>query len=200
MARSRYAVVPEEKSGGMTYTPDIPAHSVARKMVETFAEDSATRPLRLLDPAVGDGELLIHLSQQLAERLEVGVEIYGFDTEEKALQMAQERLGQRFPTLEVHFVAGSFLEFVLERFGSSGNRSLLERFYDHRFHNKLYAGRRRFITQYVEEFPLPAPQSPRGRSIIARARQIYNNTPSPETGQLQKELDDLIWESFGLER
>ena len=29
------------------------------------------------------------------------------------------------------------------------NSTFIESFYDHRFNNKLYAGRRRFITQYV---------------------------------------------------
>ena len=36
-----------------------------------------------------------------------------------------------------------------------GNSSFIEAFYDRRFNNKLYAGRRRFITQYVEHFPIP---------------------------------------------
>ena len=36
-----------------------------------------------------------------------------------------------------------------------GNSSFIECFYDRSFNNKLYAGRRRFMTQYVEQFPLP---------------------------------------------
>ena len=38
-----------------------------------------------------------------------------------------------------------------------GNSSFISEFYDLRFQNKLYAGRRRFMTQYVEQFPLPNP-------------------------------------------
>jgi len=37
------------------------------------------------------------------------------------------------------------------------NPMFIELFYDYSFCNKLYAGRRSFITQYVEKFPLPDP-------------------------------------------
>ena len=79
-----------------------------------------------------------------------------------------------------------------------GNSTFIERFYDHRFHNKLYAGRRRFITQYVETFPLPDPQSSLSKSIVAKAKKIYECIPSHESGQLQKDLNSMIWDSFGL--
>ena len=79
-----------------------------------------------------------------------------------------------------------------------GNSTFIERFYDHCFHNKLYAGRRRFITQYVEKFPLPDPQSSLSRKIIAQAKRIYECVPSQEVAHLQNELDAMIWESFGL--
>jgi hypothetical protein len=46
------------------------------------------------------------------------------------------------------------------------NSRFIEEFYDHSFHNKLYAGRRRFMTQYVERFPLPAPDKPESRRAI----------------------------------
>ena len=77
-----------------------------------------------------------------------------------------------------------------------GNSTFIEKFYDCRFHNKLYAGRRRFMTQYVEEFPLPCPHTPLGRSIIAYAKRIYDCTPSPEADHLQEELDAMIWQAL----
>ena len=78
------------------------------------------------------------------------------------------------------------------------NSTFIENFYDYRFHNKLYAGRRRFITQYVEHFPIPNPQSYIGRSIIQKAKDIYNLIPSIEADITWRELDAMIWESFGL--
>lgn len=73
------------------------------------------------------------------------------------------------------------------------NSSFIERFYDLRFNNKLYAGRRRFITQYVEQFPLPNPHTAHGQSIIAIAKRIYEKTPSSEVKVLENELDSMVW-------
>ena len=78
------------------------------------------------------------------------------------------------------------------------NSTFIEAFYDHRFHNKLYAGRRRFITQYVEHFPLPNPNSELSRSMIEFAKRIYAATPSGEADALARDLDGLVWRAFGL--
>ncbi|MCL2872759.1 MAG: N-6 DNA methylase [Betaproteobacteria bacterium] len=78
------------------------------------------------------------------------------------------------------------------------NSTFIEAFYDHRFNNKLYAGRRRFITQYVELFPLPNPKSEASVEIIALAKEIHAKTPSAEIGQLIADLDARIWRIFGL--
>jgi hypothetical protein len=78
------------------------------------------------------------------------------------------------------------------------NSRFIERFYDTRFHNKLYAGRRRFITQYVEKFPLPDPNSAISKAIIAHAKKVYARITSSQTGALQEELEGMVWEAFGL--
>jgi adenine-specific DNA-methyltransferase len=76
------------------------------------------------------------------------------------------------------------------------NSTFAEAFYDHRFNNKLYAGRRRFITQYVEQFPLPDPETPLARDIIAGAKAIYEVAPFAE--DLETKLDLMVWEAFGV--
>jgi adenine-specific DNA-methyltransferase len=78
------------------------------------------------------------------------------------------------------------------------NSSFIEVFYDHRFNNKLYAGRRRYITQYVELFPLPNPECDESVTIIELAQKIHTSTPSKTADQLAVELDLLIWRAFGL--
>jgi adenine-specific DNA-methyltransferase len=78
------------------------------------------------------------------------------------------------------------------------NSSFIEAFYDHRFHNKLYAGRRRFITQYVEGFPLPDPSRQESRTLIALAREIYDLTPTKGTKDLESQLESLVWRVFGV--
>jgi len=81
-----------------------------------------------------------------------------------------------------------------------GNSTFIEQFYDCRFHNKLYAGRRRFLTQYVEQFPLPDPAHPLCQRIIITAKQIYNLLPSSEAVRYESDLDDLVWQAFGLKK
>jgi len=79
-----------------------------------------------------------------------------------------------------------------------GNSTFVEAFYDHRFNNKLYAGRRRFITQYVEEFPLPNAETKQGEAIIAGAKAVYEAVGTPEADRLTEELDRMVWQAFGL--
>ncbi|MEM7537277.1 MAG: TaqI-like C-terminal specificity domain-containing protein, partial [Chloroflexota bacterium] len=83
-----------------------------------------------------------------------------------------------------------------------GNSSFIEEFYDHRFHNKLYAGRRRYITQYVEKFPLPDPQRKISQRIIQLSKHIYHlireDTDQNEIESIKSRLEQLVWEAFGV--
>ena len=79
-----------------------------------------------------------------------------------------------------------------------GNSRFIEEFYDHRFHNKLYSGRRRFITQYVELFPLPDPSTEIARKIIGLAREVFAKLETDDAGSLEVEIDALVSEAFGL--
>ena len=79
-----------------------------------------------------------------------------------------------------------------------GNSKFAAAFYDHEFHNKLYAGRRRFMTQYVEQFPLPDARSHLGQTLVAKAKEIHNAAPSPKVDRLEHELDMIVCDAFGL--
>ncbi len=120
----RYTVVPKEKKGGATYTPNILADFVARKIVSMIDKIPIDRPLRVLDPAIGDGELLISLLRQLANCQGLEIKVYGFETDQNALNIADSRLRKCFPAVEVNFKSESFLEFVLKHFSMDGNLSL----------------------------------------------------------------------------
>lgn len=78
------------------------------------------------------------------------------------------------------------------------NSTFIESFYDHRFNNKLYAGRRRFITQYVEQFPLPDPARKETQIIIDLAKEIHHCLPSSAADKKISELNALVWQAFGL--
>jgi methylase of polypeptide subunit release factors len=80
------------------------------------------------------------------------------------------------------------------------NSTFIERHYDIMFNNKLYAGRRRFLTQYVERFPLPSPDSECAKKVMLLAGQRLALDPAMQTAAraLELELDRLVWELFGL--
>ena len=65
--RGRFETVTRAKSEGATYTPIPLADFVAEEMLRDFSGYPADRPLRILDPAVGEGQLLISLLTQLAK-------------------------------------------------------------------------------------------------------------------------------------
>jgi hypothetical protein len=61
----RYKVVSEQKANGATYTPSPLADFVAKHVAESADFDALGKPLHILDPAIGDGELVISLLQAL---------------------------------------------------------------------------------------------------------------------------------------
>ncbi len=79
-----------------------------------------------------------------------------------------------------------------------GNSKFIEMFYDHKFNNKLYAGRRRFMTQYVEQFPIPDPATPFAKRLIALAKEIHRLKPTEDTSKLEAECEHLVENAFGI--
>lgn len=124
IAVPRYTVVPEEKAGGATYTPKILADFVARQIVGIFDGFPVGRTIRVLDPAIGDGQLLISLLEQIGDRPKLNIEVYGFETNQNAINTAYSRLRRRFPAVAAYFEQDDFLEFVLKHFGTDSKGSL----------------------------------------------------------------------------
>lgn len=82
------------------------------------------------------------------------------------------------------------------------NSSFATAFYDSVCTNRLYSGRRRFITQYVSRFPIPAVEGGMKSQIIELSRALVDEL-EPDTQEFdsaESELDELIWRSFGLEK
>ena len=109
----RYKFVSEQKAGGATYTPSNLADFVARQIVAVADIQPRERLLRVLDPAVGDGALLISLVNELAKHTAINVEVYGFDTNEQAVVEARARIVSMHPKVAVRLEVGNFLEYVL---------------------------------------------------------------------------------------
>ena len=75
------------------------------------------------------------------------------------------------------------------------NSKLGLRFYDEVCGNKLYAGRRRWMTQYVCRLPLPDPQTDLARELIQTTRELLGSGTAPDAGQLDI-LDKLVAATF----
>lgn len=81
------------------------------------------------------------------------------------------------------------------------NSTFALQYYDLCCGNRLYAGRRRFITQYLNELPMPEASSAAMRDIalmVAQLRQ-HDGASSPDaTAAVESALDAAVCELFGL--
>ena len=79
------------------------------------------------------------------------------------------------------------------------NSALMARYHDLAFPNRLYAGRRRHLTQYVREYPLPDPDSPASRRLIETVRGLTLRPPGEAARRVgQQRVDRLVEEAFGI--
>ena len=114
----------EAKAGGATYTPKILADFVAREMVEAALDLLDNKNPRVLDPAVGEGELLLSLLERLRNVEMFDIEVHGFETDPESLRVAKRRLQKRFREASVRFESRSFLEFLDDGFQEEQNLNL----------------------------------------------------------------------------
>ena len=70
------------------------------------------------------------------------------------------------------------------------NSEVATQYYDYVFCNKLYAGRRRFMTQYVADFPLPDLQRELAQEVVAEAKKL--TAGSDDDGSLNALVKQLM--------
>ncbi|MGW5924281.1 Eco57I restriction-modification methylase domain-containing protein [Nocardia fluminea] len=74
------------------------------------------------------------------------------------------------------------------------NSALGLRFYDAVCGNRLYSGRRRWITQYVARLPVPDPGCPAAGEVVRRVRALLEDgVPVADSG-----VDEVVAEAFGV--
>lgn len=79
------------------------------------------------------------------------------------------------------------------------NSKLMTKYHDLVFNNKLYSGRRRYFTQYVEKYPLPDFKSEKSKEIIAIVKKLNQIKDKTKISKLENQLEILVAESFGVE-
>jgi len=98
-------------------------------------------------------------------------------------------------------LAHSVPEATLYAMLAVANSTFVIRYYDVMFHNKLYAGRRRFMSQYVRRFPLPHAKFIKSLSEAARSLlAARKNGNQAREEMIAAEVDSLTWKSFGLSK
>jgi type I restriction-modification system DNA methylase subunit len=78
------------------------------------------------------------------------------------------------------------------------NSDLMAQYHDLCFNNKLYSGRRRYFSQYIEKYPIPDPRKESSRKIIEIVKTLNKQTAlNQDVKKLEFKLNDLVNESFG---
>lgn len=76
------------------------------------------------------------------------------------------------------------------------NSRFIEKYYDVKFNTKLYSGKRRYMTQYVEQFPIPFYDSEIARELISIVKKIIVENNSKAVLDYKKQIDDLVDDLF----
>lgn len=76
------------------------------------------------------------------------------------------------------------------------NSSFIEKFYDIKFNNKLYSGKRRYQTQYVEQFPIPYYGSNEAKEAITLVKKIIAEDTERVSLDDKAKLDSLVEQMF----
>jgi len=76
------------------------------------------------------------------------------------------------------------------------NSTLMAQYHDLCFNNKLYSGRRRYLSQYIEKYPIPDPTNFYSKRIV-KIVKLLNDKNYISKYELEKELNDCVSKSFG---
>ncbi len=78
------------------------------------------------------------------------------------------------------------------------NSDLISQYHDLCFNNKLYSGRRRYFSQYIEKYPIPDPNKDCSKQIIEIVKKLNElSALKQNTAELESTLNALVRKSFG---
>ena len=79
------------------------------------------------------------------------------------------------------------------------NSRLMTLYHDAAFNNKLYSGRRRYLTQYVEKYPLPDPELLISKQIVTLVKElVFSRLAVSEVKKRERNLEILVAQAFGV--
>lgn len=74
------------------------------------------------------------------------------------------------------------------------NSTFIEKYYDMRFNNRLYSRKRRFQSQYVEQFPIPYFNTKEAKSTVRLVKKIIADQKYTDSDK--QEIDRLVFAMF----
>ena len=112
----RYANIKKEKTNGVVYTPTVMADYLSLEMIRYKpCNSNSTGVIRVLDPAVGKGELLISFLKAIKKICTVKIEVVGYETDMAICKETRETLSNLFPDVELSIRNEDFLKAVEEQ-------------------------------------------------------------------------------------
>lgn len=78
------------------------------------------------------------------------------------------------------------------------NSLLMTKYHSLMFNNKLYSGRRRYFSQYVEKYPLPDINTAASKKIVSIVKKL-NNLQGKNKSKLIADLEISVANAFGVE-
>ena len=90
----------------------------------------------------------------------------------------------------------SILESTLYLALAVANSKFIEKYYDAKFNTKLYSGKRRYMSQYVEQFPIPFANTDYARKAIDIVKKIIAGSIKLSVSIYMNEIDEIVNEMF----
>ena len=109
----RYSNVGKEKANGVVYTPRTVADYLAKEMIKYKSCDSNCNVIRILDPAVGKGELLHSLLKLIVSYYNT-IEVVGYETDSIICKETEAELKKTFPNVKISIRNENFLNSIAE--------------------------------------------------------------------------------------
>ena len=78
------------------------------------------------------------------------------------------------------------------------NSEAMTRYHDLAFNNKLYAGRRRYLTQYMEKYPIPLIDSTEAQEIIAFVKQKVFSSVICDADVIENRIERAVEKLYDL--
>ena len=106
----RYSNESKSKANGVVYTPSDMANYVAHLMLR-YSNVDTTDEIAILDPAVGEGELLIAMINSVKNNCKK-INVVGYETDQNVGHSTQSKLTEMFPDIDIDIRIGDFLSAV----------------------------------------------------------------------------------------